>query len=82
MRETELIPCGNFNIDLFNIDAHVPGAEFVYRLICLSLSSVIAKSTRVADHLATLIDNIFVDNSLDRMQDFFPAITQITFLFL
>ena len=65
LKNSELILCGDFNIDLFNVDIHVPTAEFIYRLFSLSLSPVITKPTRVTDRSATLIDNIFVDNSLD-----------------
>ena len=65
LRDSEVLLCGDFNIDLLKIDTHVPTAEFVYRLFSLSLSPVITKPTRVTDQSATLIDNIFVDNSLD-----------------
>ena len=62
---SEFILCGDFNIDLFVIDSHVPTAEFIHRIYSLSLMLVITKPTRATNHSATLIDNIFVDNSLD-----------------
>ena len=73
LRDTELILCGDFNMDLFNIDTHVPTAEFVYRLFSFSLSPVIAKPTRVTDHSATLIDNIFVDTALEYRAGIFSS---------
>ena len=65
IRGGELILCGDFNIDLFAIDTLVPTAEFVNRLFSLSLTPVITKPTRVTDHSATLIDNIFINDALD-----------------
>ena len=65
LRNSELLLCDDFNIDLFSVDAHPPTADIVYRLYTLSLSPLITKPTRVTNHSTTLIDNIFSENSLN-----------------
>ena len=73
LRSTELILCGDFNLDLFAVDTHVPTAEFVHRLFSLSLTPIISKPTRVTDHSATLIDNIFIDSTLEYRAGIFSS---------
>ena len=65
VKNIETVVCGDFNVDLFNVDTHAPTAEFVHKLLSLSFTPIITKPTRVTGHSATLIDNIFVNYSSD-----------------
>jgi len=62
---------GDFNLDLLKSDAHYPTNEFVNCFISQSFEPTIIHPTRITEHSATLIDNIFV-NSL--MYEFATAI--------
>ena len=50
---------GDFNIDLLQYDSHDPTNDFVISLISHSFLPYIHQPTRVTDHSATIIDNIF-----------------------
>jgi hypothetical protein len=54
--------CGDFNINLLNVDGVNSVAEFVDLIYSNSLLSVIHNPTRITSHSATLIDKIFVGN--------------------
>ena len=56
---------GDFNINLLNVDKHVPSSEFIEIMYSFSLYPLINKPTRVTDKSATLIDNIFCNNMVD-----------------
>ena len=53
---------GDFNINLFNSDSHVPTSEFISLCLTHSMLPLINRPTRVAKSSATLIDNIFTNN--------------------
>ena len=55
---------GDFNINLLNSDKHVPTQEFLDVMYTYSLFPYISKPSRVTTRSATLIDNIFCNNSL------------------
>ena len=51
---------GDTNINLLNVDSHIPTAEFLETMYSFSYSPLITKPTRVTPNTATLIDNIFL----------------------
>ena len=55
---------GDFNINLLNYDSHTPTEQFISNLTSYCFQPHILQPTRITDHTATLIDNIFF-NSLD-----------------
>ena len=55
---------GDFNINLLNIDSHLATAEFLETMYAFSYLPLITKPTRVTDHSATLIDNIFTNHKI------------------
>lgn len=55
---------GDFNIDLLNCNSHALTENFINTLSSYFLHSQIIQPTRITDHTATLIDNIFI-NSID-----------------
>ena len=55
----EIFFMGDFNIDLLQYDSHNPTNDFVNSLISHSFLPYIHQPTRVTDHSATIIDNIF-----------------------
>ena len=57
---------GDFNINLLNYDSHPATADFVNTLSSYSFHSQILKPTRITEHSATLIGNIFF-NSLEHL---------------
>ena len=61
---------GDYNINLLNFDKHVPTQEFLDLLFTYSVAPSITKPTRVTSHSATLIDNIFTNNTSDSTQNF------------
>jgi hypothetical protein len=65
-----LLICGDFNINLLNVDSVNSVAEFVDLIYSNSLLPVIHNPTRITSHSATLIDNIFVGN-------LFPSVSGI-----
>ena len=56
--------CGDLNIDLLKYNDNTPTKNFVDMMFSLGLYPLIDKPTRITDHSATLIDNIFT-NELD-----------------
>ena len=50
---------GDFNIDLLQYDSHNPTNDFVNSLISHSFLPYIHQPTKVTDHSANIIDNIF-----------------------
>ena len=72
---------GNFNINLFNYDSHTETNDFLDLMISHYLLPHILHPTRVTDHSATIIDNIFSNNCemdtvsgnlLSQISDHFP----------
>ena len=55
---------GDFNINLLNFETHHPTDDFINTLGSYFFLPQILQPTRVTDHSATLIDNIFL-NSLE-----------------
>ena len=53
---------GDYNINLLNVDNHLPTSEFLDTLFSYSFYPLINKPTRVKGDSATLIDNIFSNN--------------------
>ena len=58
---------GDYNINLLNIDKHVPTSEFLELMFSHSLYPMINRPTRVTSASATIIDNIYC-NSLQKEQ--------------
>ena len=56
--------CGDLNIDLLKYNDNTPTKNFVDMMFSLGLYPLLDKPTRITDHSATLIDNIFT-NELD-----------------
>ena len=54
--------CGDFNIDLLKCDSHKDTSNFKEILLCHGIYPFICKPTRISQHSATLIDNIFTNN--------------------
>ena len=54
----------DFNINLLNYDTHTQTEDFINTLNSYFFEPHIIKPTRITDHTATLIDNIFF-NSVD-----------------
>ena len=50
---------GDFNINLLDIENHIPSSEFIELLYSYGLYPMITKPTRMQNNSATLIDNIF-----------------------
>ena len=50
---------GDFNIDLLHCSSHTPSQDFIDTMFSHSFAPLINKPTRVSNHSATLIDNIF-----------------------
>ena len=57
---------GDFNINLLNTNSHKPSSDFIEILFSNSLFPSINKPTRVTQSSATIIDNIFVNNLLNK----------------
>ena len=53
---------GDFNINLLNVDDHLPSAGFLEMMYSYSFLPLINKPTRVKSTSATLIDNIYCNN--------------------
>ena len=53
---------GDFNIDLFKSESCNYANQFVERLFSSSFLPLITKATRITQHMATLIDNIFTND--------------------
>ena len=54
---------GDFNINLLNADSHILTSEFIELMFSTSLLPTINKPTRVGRSSATIIDNIFINNT-------------------
>lgn len=52
---------GDINIKLLNVDTHTQSAQFRETMYLHSFVPLITKPTRVTNHKATLIDNIFTN---------------------
>ena len=50
---------GDLNIDLLNPNKHKKTDEFINTLFSIGLFPLITKPSRITNHSATLIDNIF-----------------------
>ena len=53
---------GDYNINLMNSNSHTLTEEFLDQFISSSFIPVINKPTRITNHSATLIDNIFTNS--------------------
>ena len=72
---------GDFNINLLNYETHTPTEAFINTISSYFMIPQILQPTRVTDHSATLIDNIFINsvnyhtisgNLLADLSDHFP----------
>ena len=54
---------GDFNIDLIKQDAHSQTKHFIDTIFSMGLFPLITKPSRITNHSATLIDNIFTNNT-------------------
>ena len=54
---------GDFNVNLLNYECHIDTNDFINTMISHYLSPYILHSTRVTDHSATVIDDIFSSNT-------------------
>ena len=72
---------GDFNINLLNYDSHSETNDFINIMVSNHLLPHILHPTRVTDHSATIIDNIFSNNLelatlsgniLNNISDHFP----------
>ena len=72
---------GDFNFNLLNYESHTETNDFLNTMISHYLLPHILQPTRVTDHSATVIDNIFSNNTehdtligsiLSRISDHFP----------
>ena len=70
---------GDFNMNLLNVDKHMPTSEFIEMLYSFSYLPLINKPTRIKNESAILIDNIFC-NKFNKSMSVFNGIciTDIT----
>ena len=54
---------GDFNLDLLKHESHSITAQFIESLFAFGFQPVSTKPTRITAHSATLIDNIFTNNT-------------------
>ena len=54
---------GDFNLDLLKDDSHSVTAQFIESLFAFGFLPMITKPIRITAHSATLIDNIFTNNT-------------------
>ena len=52
---------GDFNINLLNFESHSPTEEFFNTMTSYFFQPHIIQPTRITDHSATLIDNIYLN---------------------
>jgi len=57
---------GDFNINLLNINNHKPSSDFIEILFSNALFPSINRPTRITQSSATIIDNIFVNNLINK----------------
>ena len=82
---SDYILCGDYNLNLMHTSSDRLVGEFVDSLACQGLINTILLPTRVTDHSATLIDNIFVSNNLTHnsgvfgvnISDHYPIFTNL-----
>ena len=55
---------GDFNVNLLNYESHGETNEFINTMVSHYLLPHILHPTRVTDHSATVIDNIFSNNTV------------------
>ena len=55
--------CGDFNINLGNLEVESNIKDYVNSLISLSCKLLISKPTRVSDHSATIIDHMYTNDN-------------------
>ena len=60
----------DFNINILNNDSHKPTSDFLELMYSHSFMPLITKPTRITAHTATLIDNIFTNNTSASQQQF------------
>ena len=53
---------GDFNINLLNYESHPPTDDFINNLRVFFFQPHILQPTRITDHTATLIDNIYFNS--------------------
>ena len=53
---------GDFNINLLNCESHTPTEQFINDLSAYCLQPHILQPTRITNHTATLIDNIYFNS--------------------
>ena len=58
---------GDFNINLLNAESHKATNEFLNVMLSNSLYPAITKPTRISEHSATVIDNIYCNTVTDSM---------------
>ena len=58
----ELFVCGDFNIDLLNLDNSIGAQHYITTCNSLSLLNMITKPTRITEDSATLLDHILVSD--------------------
>ena len=54
---------GDFNINLLNYDKHKPTADFIENVFSYSYIPLITKPTSITNNSATLIYNLFTNNT-------------------
>ena len=59
--------CGDYNINLLNHEKHEETEIFMNNLFSYSFFPLITKPSRITSASATLIDNIFTNNSIQKM---------------
>ena len=65
VKENKLVFCmGDFNVNLLNYNVHNPTNDFLDSMLSNYLLPYILHPTRVTDHSATVIDNIFSNNTV------------------
>ena len=73
-RENKLVYLlGDYNLNLLNVESHVLTSEFLEVMFSNHLFPLITRPTRITQHSATLIDNIFTNN----INDFEPSLNGI-----
>ena len=83
----EIIIGMDHNIDLLKGSCHNPTQQFITDLSDIDLLPTITRPTRITNHSATLIDNIYVSNQLQRdfestiivndLSDHLPSLTML-----
>ena len=79
---------GDFNINLLDLERHLPSSEYLDSLYSYSLFPLITKPTRITHSTSTLIDNIFLNdisliNTINgilfsEISDHFPIFTVVS----